>query len=210
MKFASRLPAALLIAALGLGAASPALADDLINQINDAINLYKKGQYSQAAAELELAAQQIKEKQGDQLKNVFPEPLKGWKGADPSSQAMGAAMFGGGITSSRKYTMGEESDGGEAAYAEVEISIIKDSPVIGSMMMLFSNPAIMGGAGGKTVKINNYRGLLKKESDNLSLQLVVANKILVSLSGRGKATDSDLLAYGKGINLALLEKIASE
>jgi hypothetical protein len=193
-----------------LAACSAVFADELVDQINEAISLYKKGEFSRAASELELAAQQIKEKHGDQLKAVFPAPLTGWQAADPESQAVGAAMFGGGVTTSRKYVKGEgKGNGDEDDAAEVRIDIIKDSPVIGSMIALFSNPALMGGAGGKTVKINSYRGMLQKDSGDPTLQIVVANKVLVTLTGRGKATDADLTAYAKTINFPLLEKLSA-
>lgn len=203
-----------LTAVCALTLASPAFAaeDELLNQINDAIKLYNQGQFSQAATELDLAAQQMRMKQGDQLKNVFPEPLTGWKAELAEANTGGGAMMGGGVTSSKVYLKQNASkpeDSGSSG-PEVRIELIKDSPVISSLMMVISNPMYMGAQGGKSVKIGSYRGMLQQDGGESSVQLVIANKVLLSVKGQGGATEADVMAYSKSINFALLEKLCAQ
>ncbi|MBJ6725690.1 hypothetical protein [Geomesophilobacter sediminis] len=198
----------LLGAVCALALATPALAEDeLVNQINEAVKLYKQGQFSEAASELDLAAQQIRMKQGDQLKNIFPEALTGWKAEAAEASAAGAAMMGGGITSSRRYV---KEARGEDGSPEVHIDLIKDSPVIASLVMLIQNPAYMGAAGGKSIKVGTYRGMLQQEGGEQNLQLVVANKVLLSVKGQSGASEADVMAYAKKINFSLLEKLCAQ
>lgn len=183
------------------------MADEVTDQVNEAMGLYKEGKYSQAASELEFAVQQIREKQVDQLKKALPKPLAGWKADDPEGAAAGAAMFGGGVTASKRYYKGES----EAEAPEVRAEIITDSPLLQGMLMFFSNPAILGAQGGKVTKVKSYKAILKKEGSGgqAELSLVVANKILVKLSGQMGATEADLLAYGNAIDYSLLEKMGA-
>lgn len=183
------------------------MADEVTDQVNEAVALYKEGKFSRAASELEFAVQQIREKQADQLKEAFPKPLAGWKANDPEGAAAGAAMFGGGITASRRYHKGE----GEAEAPEVQVEFISDSPILQSMIMFFSNPALLGSQGGKVTKVKNYKAILKKEGSDgrIELNLVVANKILVKLNGQTGATEADILAYGNAIDYPLLEKMGA-
>jgi hypothetical protein len=85
-----------------------------------------------------------------------------------------------------------------------------DSPLISSMIMMMSNPMLMGGNSGKSIKINNYRAMLKNDSGGINIQIVVANKALVTVTGNGGASETDITAYAKAINYTLLEKFCTE
>lgn len=194
-----------------LAFAAPAVAEDeVVNQIGEAVKLYQQGKFTEAASELDLAAQQIRMRQGDQLKNVFPEPLPGWKGEAAEANAAGGAMMGGGITTSRRYLKdGAKNDEGGGG-AEVRIDLIKDSPVIASLVMFIQNPAYMGSQGGKSVKINTYRAMMKTEGGEPTIQMVVANKVLIAVKGEGGATEADVTSFAKKINFSLLERLCAQ
>jgi hypothetical protein len=50
-------------------------ADEVADQIKEALELYEKGNYSEAVTNLNFAVGQIQQKQAAGLKVVFPEPL---------------------------------------------------------------------------------------------------------------------------------------
>ncbi len=223
-KIQKRVIGGLLIVFFSFLSISTVLADEVSDQVNEAMKLYKEGKFSQAASELEFAVQQIREKQAENLKDIFPAPLQGWKADKPEVGTAGAMIFGGGITASIRYykssekssdkgmpSSGMEEGEGEGDVTEVRLEIITDSPLLQGMLPLFSNPALAGSQGGKVIKIKGYRGIIKKQGDNggAELSLVVANKILVTLRGNGGATDTDILAYGNAINYPALEKLAA-
>lgn len=215
----------LLIGFMSMLQVSTVLADDVSDQVDEAMKLYKEGKYSQAASELEFAVQQIREKQAENLKDIFPAPLQGWKADMPEVGAAGAMMLGGGVTASIRYYKSsakhpdkkmpvygmEEEDSDDGEETEIRLEIVTDSPLLQGMLPLFSNPALAGSQGGKVTKVKGYRGILKKQGDDggAELSLVVANKILVTLRGNDGATDTDVLAYGNAINYQALEKLAA-
>ena len=178
--------------------AGSVLADDITDSINEALEYYKNGEYTEAVSNLNYAAQLIQQKKGGSLESFLPEPLDGWKARETSSQATGAGIFGG-VTAEREYTKGD---------ASVSVTIVTDSPMLQGMAMMFSNPAFAVSDGGKLEKIAGQRAIVKfssadKEGD---IQVMVANRFLVSVDGRN-VSKSDLENYTAAIDykkLALL------
>ena len=118
-------------------------ADEIIESINEALEYYKEGDYTEAVSGLDYAAQLIRQKRASRLEAFLPEPLSGWKAKDVESQAVGQAMFGGMVSAKRQYHKDSSS---------VTVEITADSPMLQSMVMMFSNPAYATADGGKLKK----------------------------------------------------------
>ena len=98
-------------------------------------------------------------------------------------------MFGGGTTVSRSYSREGNS---------VEISIITDSPMLQSMMMMFANPAILAAQGGQLQMIQGQQAVLQPDGGGVTM--VLNNTYLVQV--QGSAADADYLAYANAIDIA--------
>jgi hypothetical protein len=173
--------------------------DDVTDSINEGLQQYKEKKYSEAVQSLNYASQLIQQKKGASLETLLPEPLSGWTAKKASSQAAGAAMFGGGLTAERKYKKGSSS---------VEIQIIADSPMLQSVMMMFTNPMFATSDGGKLEKVGDQKAIVKYDADSKrgDIKIVVANRFLITIEGKG-ATKEDLEAYAKAIDYKKLESI---
>ncbi len=200
-------------ASLALLVPSIASADDVTDAINSGLAAYKAGNYSEAASDLEMAVQNIRQKQAEGLKTVFPKPPAGWTAGEAEIASAGMAMLGGGIAAKRTYTGKpvpvdpKDPDAGTQA-PEVEMSIAGESPMLSGMLMMISNPAFAGASGGKVIKIGSYKAMVKKDGDSAELSLIVANKLLVTVNGNDGATESDVTNLAKAIDFAKLEKFA--
>jgi hypothetical protein len=174
-------------------------ADEVTDSISEALQNYKDGQYSDAVANLNYASQLIQQKKGEDLTAILPEPLKGWTAEDASSQAMGAAMMGGGVTAERRYFREDSS---------INIQIITDSPMLQGVMMMLSNPMFAASDGGKVQRINQQKAIVKyQQADrNGSIQIVVANRFLVTIEG-SDVKKEDLEAYAKAIDYKKMEAL---
>ncbi len=177
-----------IIAALVL-IATPVWADDVTDAIDQARDLYDDGQTQAAITQLEFAAQLIRQARGAGLQAFLPDALDDWTAEPPQSQSAGAAMFGGGTTVSRSYAKGSSN---------VEISIITDSPLLQSMMMMFSNPAMLAAQGGQLQMIQGQQAVL--QANNGGVMMVLNNTYLIQV--QGNATDADYLAYANAIDIA--------
>ncbi|WP_028584963.1 outer membrane protein assembly factor BamD [Desulfogranum mediterraneum] len=174
-------------------------ADEVEDVVKEAMEFYKQGDYSSAAGNLEYAAQLIRQKKGGQLESILPKALPGWTAEDASSQAMGAAMFGGGVTAERSFAKGD---------SRVTVQIVTDSPMLQGLMMLFSNPAYAMADGGKLERINGQKAIVKygESGRDGDIKMIIANRFLVSVEGSQVSKD-DLKAYAKGIDLKKLSSL---
>ena len=139
----------------------------------------------------------IQKKKSDILTSFLPKPLDGWSAKDSTSQAVGAAMFGGGVTAEREYTKGDSS---------IKVQIVTESPMLQSMMMMFANPMFAASDGGKMEKIKRQKAIVKYDSSNKEgeIQIVVAKRFLVTINGDSVSKD-DLKAYAKAIDYKKLK-----
>ncbi len=170
----------------------PLYADDVTDSIDEALDAYKEGEYTDAVDSLNYASQLIQQKKSENLTMFLPEPLEGWTSKKSKSSAAGASMFGGGITATRQYIKGKNN---------ITIEIVADSPVIQSMMMMFSNPMYATSDGGKLEKIKRQKAIVKFDPDanRGDIKIVVANRFLVTVKGN-RTTVEDLKAYAKAID----------
>ena len=175
---------------------SPVLADEVTDSVNEALKQYSNGEFADAVQSLDYAAQLIRQKKGGQLEAFLPKPISGWKAEDAKSQAMGSAMFGGGVTAERSYVKGD---------SRVNVKIITDSPMMQGMMMMFSNPMMATSDGGKLEKINGERAIVKYSNENKdgNINIVIAGRFLITVDGNDVGRQ-DLIAFAQGIDFKKL------
>ena len=174
-------------------------ADDIEDSIEEALEYYQSGDYQDAVESLNYASQLIQQKKGEGLIAFLPEPLDGWTAQEGSSQAAGAAMFGGGVTVEREYRKGSGS---------ISIQLITDSPLMQGMMMMFSNPMMATSDGGKLEKIGRQKAIVKFDNAEMSgeIMIVVAKRYLITIEGQD-VTKEDMKAYAKAIDYKKLKSL---
>ncbi len=172
--------------------------DDVLATIGQAVKQYKAGDLAGAASNMDYAAQLIRQKKSEKMKSLLPKPLAGWQAQEANAQAMGTAVFGGGVTVSRKYTKGP---------ATVEVEIVSDSPVLQSVMMMLNNPMFAGAGGGTLEKIKGQRAIVKYNKGNHSgdVNIVVAGRFMVTVKGQN-VQRPDLIAYAGAVDYQGLSK----
>ena len=172
--------------------------DDVLATIEQAVKQYKAGDLAGAASNVDYAAQLIRQKKSEKMKFLLPEPLAGWQAQEANAQAMGTAVFGGGVTVSRKYTKGP---------ATIEVEIVSDSPVLQSVMMMLNNPMFAGAGGGTLEKIKGQRAIVKynKGNHNGDVNIVVAGRFMVTVKGQN-VQRPDLIAYAGAVDYQGLSK----
>jgi len=179
---------------LAIATSPGARADDVTDQINEALKAWQAHDAPTAIAALDAAAGLLRRARAEGLKNLLPPVPPGWT-ADPSeSTAVAVAMLGGGTTASRRYHNASQS---------VDVRIIADSPMLQGIAGLLGGPlAAFGGL--QTVVINGRR-MSYAESDN-SYTTLVADKIIVKVSGGPSTPDPTLRSFIGAIDFAAVEK----
>jgi hypothetical protein len=169
-----------------------ALADDVIDALDQARKAYQAGNFAAAKQATDLASQLIGQKNAEGFAALLPAALAGWTAGKAETNAVGVVGFGA-STASRAYT--------NAQGQKVEVQITGDSALLTQFATVLSNPAIAGVLG-KIVTIGNQRGIQTKEGD---IHIVINNKILVSVTGSGPADAK--LAYAQAVDVAKLAKM---
>ena len=87
--------------ALLLACSADVLADDVTDQIDEAVKAYEKEDYNTAITALDSASTLIRQKKGELVSKLLPEAPDGWEAGEAKSSAAGAGMFGGGISAEK-------------------------------------------------------------------------------------------------------------
>lgn len=178
------------------------MADDVLNSLERAKRLYEQGNYSQAVSELQFTAGLIQDRQMDHYKIILPEPPSGWTG-DKAQVSRGTGLgVGGGITVSRSY---HRSDG-----QSVTVEGVTDSPLVAGLAMILGNPLLMGN--NRLVMVNGEKAIEEWDQNSGSgkLQIIIHNRMLVTISGSHLKLKDVLYDFGRKIDFKSIRKMLQE
>ncbi len=175
----------LLLGFAGTSMVAAVHADEVLEQIEQGLELYREGEYGGAITELEFAISDLRKLVAGQISETFPDAPPGWTAAEASSEQGGggaAMMFGGsgGTMLERKYSQ----DGGQG---RMEATLMIDNPMIQGMAALFNNPAIMGAqANTERVRIGRESAMVKWEANRSRAEatLLLDGRILIQVNGQ--------------------------
>ena len=148
-------------------------ADDITDELEAARAAYANGNVSEAIQALDMARQLLMEKTASGLANLFPE-CEGLVRGEPESSAAGQAMFGGMVTAECRYT----EDGGDG-WLNVKYSA--KSPMLQSVLMMFSMPGMTAGSGMKLERVAGKRALVERDGKSGKVQIVHEGEMLVEI-----------------------------
>ena len=192
MRFRLGFAALLLIGCCAQGAR----ADDVTDQINEALKAYQNHDAQTALAALDAAANLLRQARAESFKALLPAAPSGWTADDGEATAVGAAMLGGGTTASRKYHNGDQ---------QVDVQIMANSPMLQGMAALIGSP-FAAATGMKTVVVAGRR--LSYAPDENSYITLVGNKVIVKVTGNKGVADAVLKSFIGAIDFAAIEKLA--
>ena len=182
----------IVVAILGSMISAPRAADEIIDAMEQARKAYQSGDMANAKQSLDFASQLIGQKNAESFAALLPNPLPGWKADRAQSTAVGAVMFGASVAS-RSYS--------NANGDNIEVQITGDSAMVMQFATLLSNPQIAG-AMGKLVRVGNQRAIQSADGD---VNMVIANKFLVTVQGSGSVNDK--IAYAQAVDIIKLTKM---
>jgi len=171
---------ALVLLALAMLTAPLARADEITDQMERGLKLYKQGKLSEALGEVEVASTLMRQKKAESLEAVFPAPPAGWTADKAETQALAKVFMGGGITASRVYKQ-------QRGKGRVKLEVVSDSPLMQGVAMLLTNPMLVQSApGAKLIRLGEGNALLTVQGEGRAdVQLVVDGKVLLRAEASG-------------------------
>lgn len=185
--------------------------------INEALNHVKTKDYKAAQLSLQDAINEINSYIAQEVLTQLPMEINGYKAqtSDDQSNSASMAFMGGGTTITRTYNGPTDRD-------HAEITIVANSPLVGTMTALMGNPMMMNSANQKTIRIGSRRAILNKKADteyddngnekqvtNYELQ-VILGQTLVTVKGEGFANDQAFTAFYQKIDFEKIAKTLGE
>lgn len=168
--------------AAGLAAASPASADEITDQLDQARTYYQEGDVTGAIAELEFALQALRGRVGAELLATFPQAPAGWTVTDKAGEQPGAIpMLGSGTMLSRTYKA-------DAGGGSIEAQLMSGGGFLQGIAGMFMNPQMMAAQpNAKRVRIGRENAVATYDPADRSGQLVIdlAGKATIMLQGTG-------------------------
>jgi hypothetical protein len=173
---------------------------------------YGEKKYGKTLSELSLLVSAISKLRIEQIKTVLPPAPDGWKAEDPSGDNTGAMTGFAGLAVHRNYT---KSGAGSDEQPSVHLELVSDSPMIGMVAPMFSNPALITAQEGMSM-INlkgNKRAILEwqKEQKSGSLKVLLgANNCLLTISGSNIAKTDLSDVFAKILDIEKIDKVLGE
>jgi len=184
-----RIAAPIACSVLALAVSTPIFADQVEEQVQQGLELYRTGDFGAAITELEFAINDIRKAMSGQLADTFPPPPAGWSagGAESSGEAAGAAaMFGGAMGTMLE--RGYAQDGGDGT---MTASLVIDNPMVQGMAALINNPMMMAAQPNtERLRIGRETGMLKWEPDAAQAEatLLLDGRIMMQVKGENLAS----------------------
>ena len=171
----------------------PAHADDVTDQIHEALTAYGKQDLPTAIAGLQAAVNLMRQMRADVYGSLLPAAFGGWTADKVETVSAGVAMAGGGTGASRKYHKGD---------SEVTVSILADSPLLQAMSALASS-GLAALSGARTEIVNGHRTLYMK--DDGALTSFIGDRVLVRVEGKDQPVET-LKQFLTAVDFAAVEK----
>ncbi|MEM6890936.1 MAG: hypothetical protein AAF636_22790 [Pseudomonadota bacterium] len=158
----------ILIAVFLVGFTAPAVADDITETLQSAIDAYEDGDVQYAIDELDFARQMLLNLKTDSLGAFLPEPSDQWTREVSTEMGAGLAFMGGGVGAEAEYT---SADG-----RYVKLVFMADNPMVAQMSAMISNAAAMGMS---VERIGRQRFAIQDDQ----IMALIGNRVLVQGEG---------------------------
>ncbi len=157
---------------------SPGLAaDDVLQQIESAKELYESGDRDGSLTALDGAADLIRAQKRSPVVDLFPDPLEGWQADPPQTRSDPATVAIAGTNVSRRYS---REDG-----AQVKLALLIDPPAFPFLSLAVHGPVATGDhAGLQPYSHGQWKGTLDHTADgSYAITLVVGDRLIVQARG---------------------------
>lgn len=191
------------MAGLGLVLATPASADEIVEQIDMSKAYYSRGDLALALTELEFAVNALRTRFSNAFMGTLPAAPLLWSAETPAMES-GAALFGGGVMVTRHYW--EQKGGGQ-----ITAELMVDSPMVQAFSAMLSAPIMIATDPSlERVRFGEVTGLLDWDDDQRTgdLSLALGGRVLAKLIGKDLDDKTMLVDMMKSWDLQTVAKVA--
>ncbi len=168
-------------------------ADEVTEEIANALKAYEAGEYSAASVSLQQANSIVMEKKSAAIAKALPDTVGEWKGGEVENNGAGLAVFGGGGTMlERKYSKGDLT---------MAVTLMVDSPMVMQYVGMLNNPAMATAMGLKRRKVGENVALFNPKEN--SLNMIIENRFMIQING-SQGKEDNIMEIAGGIDTEVL------
>lgn len=198
-----------IVALIGFRVAGQSQAETFIKEAQDFL---AKKDYKQALLSLQDAINDINMMVAKQVAESLPAEINGLK-AEGEGEVSGAGMgmIGGGMQITKRYRNETKNEN------DAEVQIIANSPMLATMNMYLTNPAMLG-QGYKSVRVGSTRAISKTDvqDDGNGAKIrsteiqIPLGQTLVTIRANGFATEQEELAFATKLDMEKIRTALGE
>ena len=167
----------LAVVAVVLLAVSPALSDQVADELRAALEKWEKGDGPGAHDHVRMADAKMSEQEAQGASKAWGE-VPGYTLELGDAVAIGAAMMGGAISSSAEYT--------DAKGNTMSGTVVANSPMIGMLTGMFSNTFMAQASGASIERVGNQKVAFQLDDDLWTGNLPYKGTVLITIEGQVK------------------------
>ncbi|HYX10000.1 MAG TPA: hypothetical protein VE912_24955 [Bacteroidales bacterium] len=179
-------------------------AQEVTGKLDEAKTAYNSGELDNTRFALQQALAEIDQVIGKEILGMLPATMGDLPAVTTEDNVTGSSSGFAGLYVNRSYQGTEKS---------ASIEIVSDSPLLAGLNSLLAMPMLMGSdPNQKRIKINGYKGLLQKNTDDTGkvswdVQLPF-NQSLLTFNCDGFENESDVVAMANTIPIDKIVKIS--
>jgi hypothetical protein len=175
----------------------PAYGTDLSAQLDEVQKLVQEKDYITALEDLKFIAQQIQEFRLAEVRPFFPSPPPGWRADPPVRTSREGEFWSRRLQAQRRYTP-------EDGTARIDLVYDFNSPLIARVTLSLNPVYLAADPQAEPVEFSGEPGRLwfNPDTGEGELIIVVAGRVLVSMTGRGISDRGVLRDFARRLNLA--------
>jgi hypothetical protein len=186
-----------------------AAQQDFAKRLTEARTAYAAGKLDDARFAMQQMMQELDIITGKEVLKLLPTKMMDKNVITTADNVSGASGWAG-VLIHREFGVAQKPGAADSLYNAIELDIITNSPIIGTLNALLSLPFVANNPDQKVVKINGYKALVSKTSGDdakkeYELQLPLNNS-LVTLKAPGYSQD-DLIKMANTLPIAEIAKM---
>lgn len=177
----------------------PSPAQDFGRQLEEVLRLIEEKNYTTALDDIKFIAQQIQEQRLLQLGHLFPEPPEGWKAEPPVRTSRDGELWSRRLQVQRRYTPAKGT-------GKIELLYDFYSPLIPRVSMSLNPVYLAGDPRAEPIELSGEPGRIwfNVDTGEGDLLLILSNRVILSVVGRGIPSRKILLDFVSAVDLSTL------
>ncbi|PWV65739.1 hypothetical protein [Plasticicumulans acidivorans] len=174
-------------------------ADEIEAQARQGLDAYRDGHLLAALRDFSAATSAVQQRLAGEYRDLLPPAPAGWEADETEVHPVSLpGIGGGGLQISRRYFREEE---------EMALEVALDSPLTAGIALQLTDASLLASdPGTKSFRLGEYRGVLKRNGDDVEMSVLLGEHLLLHLSASSLSDENDAQRLLAAVDIAALRR----